>query len=149
MLHNRNDLINIRNDYKVSLNMQKKKILICAGTGCIAGGSLDIYDELVRLMVDKGINCEIKLEIEPHDESVGIKKSGCHGFCEMGPLVRIEPWGYLYIKVKIEDCAEIIEKTHTDYQKDEDKDDTPHIIENLIKWCELIGSEINKLFFHD
>ncbi|MBK5242259.1 NADH-quinone oxidoreductase subunit NuoF [Clostridium sp.] len=111
MLHNRNDLINIRNDYKVSLGMQKKKILICAGTGCIAGGSLDIYDELVRLMVDKGINCEIKLEVEPHDESVGIKKSGCHGFCEMGPLVRIEPWGYLYIKVKTEDCAEIIEKT--------------------------------------
>jgi NADH-quinone oxidoreductase subunit F len=111
MLHNRDDLINIRNDYKVSLGMQKKKILICAGTGCIAGGSLDIYDELVRLMADKGINCEIKLEVEPHDESVGIKKSGCHGFCEMGPLVRIEPWGYLYIKVKTEDCAEIIEKT--------------------------------------
>lgn len=111
MLHNRNDLINIRNDYKVSLGMQKKKILICAGTGCIAGGSLDIYDELVRLMMEKGINCEIKLEVEPHDESVGIKKSGCHGFCEMGPLVRIEPWGYLYIKVKTEDCAEIIEKT--------------------------------------
>ena len=111
MLLNRNDLINIRNDYKASLNMQKKKILICAGTGCIAGGALDIYDELVRLMEEKGINCEISLEKEPHDESVGIKKSGCHGFCEMGPLVRIEPWGYLYIKVKPEDCAEIIEKT--------------------------------------
>ncbi|MBU3190521.1 NADH-quinone oxidoreductase subunit NuoF [Clostridium bowmanii] len=111
MLHNRNDLIDIRNAYKASLGMQKKKILICAGTGCVAGGSLDIYDELVRLMVDKGINCEIKLEVEPHDESVGIKKSGCHGFCEMGPLVRIEPWGYLYIKVKPEDCVEIIEKT--------------------------------------
>ncbi|MCB2296474.1 NADH-quinone oxidoreductase subunit NuoF [Clostridium tagluense] len=111
MLLNRNDLINIRNEYKGSLDMQKKKILICAGTGCIAGGALEIYDELVRLMEEKGINCAISLEKEPHDESVGIKKSGCHGFCEMGPLVRIEPWGYLYIKVKPEDCADIIEKT--------------------------------------
>jgi len=51
-------------------------------------------------MKEKGINCEVKLEKEPHDETVGIKKSGCHGFCEMGPLVRIEPFGYLYIKVK-------------------------------------------------
>ncbi|MBU3143397.1 NADH-quinone oxidoreductase subunit NuoF [Clostridium sp. CF012] len=111
MLLSRNDLINIRNEYKASLNMQNKKILICAGTGCIAGGALEIYDELVRLMAEKGINCGISLEKEPHDESVGIKKSGCHGFCEMGPLVRIEPWGYLYIKVKIEDCEEILEKT--------------------------------------
>ncbi|MBW9157877.1 NADH-quinone oxidoreductase subunit NuoF [Clostridium sp. FP2] len=111
MLLNRNDLIDIRNEYKDSLDMQKKKILICAGTGCIAGGALEIYDELVRLMEEKGVNCAISLEKEPHDESVGIKKSGCHGFCEMGPLVRIEPWGYLYIKVKPEDCADIIEKT--------------------------------------
>ncbi|MGH4139492.1 NADH-quinone oxidoreductase subunit NuoF [Clostridium sp.] len=111
MLHNRNDLINIRNEYKARLKKQNKKILICAGTGCIAGGSLEIYDELLRIMVEKGINCEIDLEVEPHDESVGIKKSGCHGFCEMGPLVRIEPMGYLYIKVKPEDCEEILEKT--------------------------------------
>ena len=37
--------------------------------------------------------------------------SGCHGFCEMGPLVRIEPYNYLYLKVKLEDCEEIFEKT--------------------------------------
>lgn len=111
MLLNRKDLINIRNEYKESLEKQNKKILICAGTGCIAGGALDIYDELVRLMKEKGINCELSLEKEPHDKSIGIKKSGCHGFCEMGPLVRIEPWGYLYIKVKPEDCDEILEKT--------------------------------------
>jgi len=111
MLLNRNDLNNIRDEYMVSLQNQNKKILICAGTGCIAGGSLEIYDEFVKLMKDKGINCEIGLQKEPHDNSVGIKKSGCHGFCEMGPLVRIEPWGYLYIKVKMEDCAEILEKT--------------------------------------
>lgn len=42
---------------------------------------------------------------------VGLKMSGCHGFCEMGPLVRIEPYNYLYLKVKLEDCEEIFEKT--------------------------------------
>ncbi|MEG2919373.1 MAG: NAD(P)H-dependent oxidoreductase subunit E, partial [Clostridium sp.] len=111
MLLNRKDLIDIRADYKNSLDNQKIKILVCSGTGCIAGGALDIYDKFTKIMGQSNINCEVRLEKEPHDESVGIKKSGCHGFCEMGPLVRIEPWGYLYIKVKAEDCEEIIEKT--------------------------------------
>lgn len=111
MLLNRNDLNNASKFYKESLDNQSKKILICAGTGCVAGGALNIYDELIRIMEEKGINCQVSLEKEPHDEAVGIKKSGCHGFCEMGPLVRIEPWGYLYIKVKPEDCEEIVEKT--------------------------------------
>ena len=62
MLLNRNDLINIRNDYKNSLKKQNKKILICAGTGCVAGGALDIYDEFIRLMKEKGINCEVSLK---------------------------------------------------------------------------------------
>jgi NADH-quinone oxidoreductase subunit F len=111
MLLNRDDFNNISNLYKGSLETQEKKILICGGTGCVAGGALNIYNELIKLMEEKGINCAVKLEKEPHDEAIGIKKSGCHGFCEMGPLVRIEPWGYLYIKVKPEDCEEILEKT--------------------------------------
>ena len=111
MLLNRNDLNNARNAYKNIFAKEKKKILICAGTGCVAGGSLEIYDELLRLMKERGINCEVALEKEAHDENIGIKKCGCHGFCEMGPLIRIEPFGYLYIKVKIEDCVEILEKT--------------------------------------
>ena len=40
-----------------------------------------------------------------------VMKSGCHGFCEMGPLVRIEPHNYLYIKVSPDDCEEIYQKT--------------------------------------
>ena len=111
MLLNRNDLIDVRNIYRKSFEKEEKKILICAGTGCVAGGALDIYEEFIKLMKEKGINCEVKLEKEPHDETVGIKKSGCHGFCEMGPLIRIEPFGYLYIKAKPEDCAEILDKT--------------------------------------
>ncbi len=111
MLLNREDLQNAREHYKTAQEAQRKKILVCAGTGCVAGGSLEIHAELVRLIEARGLACAVSLEKEPHDDSIGVKKSGCHGFCEMGPLVRIEPKGWLYIKVKLEDCAEIIEQS--------------------------------------
>ena len=111
MLRNRQDIIVARQQYDEALTKQNIRILVCSGTGCVAGGSLDIYAELKRLMEEEHINCTVQLEKDPHDESVGLKKSGCHGFCEMGPLIKIEPWGYLYIKVKVEDCKEIVEKT--------------------------------------
>lgn len=109
-IKNRAELERLRKIYKKSLNSQKKQILICAGTGCVAGGSLKIFDRLKELMKEKNINCIIKLEAEPHD-GIGLKKSGCHGFCEMGPLMRIDPQGILYTKVKVEDCEEILERT--------------------------------------
>ena len=100
-----------RASYEKSLSSQKKQILVCAGTGCVAGGSLKIFDKLKELMEKKGIECTVVLEKEPHGDSVGIKKSGCHGFCEMGPLLKINPMGWLYTKVKLEDCEEIVEKS--------------------------------------
>lgn len=109
-IQTREELKAVREIYKKSLNSQYKKILICAGTGCVAGGSLNIYAKLKELMDKADIPCSLVLEKEPH-ESVGLKKSGCHGFCEMGPLLRIEPSGVLYIKVTVEDCEEIIEKS--------------------------------------
>ena len=90
---------------------EKKKILVCGGTGCVAGGSLTIFDLFQKLLSEKGLAVEVELADEPHGDVVGLKKSGCHGFCEMGPLVRIEPMGWLYTKVRPEDCEEIIEKT--------------------------------------
>ena len=111
MLKNRTDLADLRKVYQKSIEKQNIKILICSGTGCIAGGAKEIYTQFVKLMGEQNINCSVSLEKEPHDQSVGVKQSGCHGFCEMGPLVRIEPWGYLYIKVKPEDCQEIIDQT--------------------------------------
>lgn len=98
-------------EYARSLKSQKKQILVCGGTGCVAGGSLKIYAKLQEILLQKGVNCVVKLEKEPEHDSVGLKKSGCHGFCEKGPLLRIEPLGILYTKVKVEDCEEIIEKT--------------------------------------
>lgn len=97
--------------YRASLEAERKRVLICAGTGCVASGAMDIYDRLQQIFADKGIKASLELAEEPHGDSVGIKKSGCHGFCEMGPLVRIEPQGWLYIKVKPDDCEEIVEQS--------------------------------------
>ena len=110
-LHSREELIAFREVCTKALAFEKTKILVCGGTGCVAGGSLDIYDRLQALLSERGIPVEVELADEPHGDVVGMKKSGCHGFCEMGPLVRIEPQGWLYTKVKIDDCEEIIEKT--------------------------------------
>lgn len=110
-INNRKELEARRKEYAASLKTQKKQILICAGTGCVAGGSLNIYAKMQEILIERGIKCSLVLEKEPHDDSVGLKKSGCHGFCEMGPLLRIEPKGILYVKVKVEDCEEIIEKS--------------------------------------
>lgn len=110
VIKTRDDLNRLQKKFKGSLDSQKKQILICAGTGCVAGGSLKIYERLQEILKERNIPCSVMLEEEPHD-TVGVKKSGCHGFCEKGPLLRIEPFGWLYLKVKVEDCEEIVEKT--------------------------------------
>lgn len=93
-----------------SLEEKGKNIIkVCAGTGCVAGGSLEIYEKIKGLIEEEGLLVDIDLEKE--EEGIGVKKSGCHGFCEAGPLVRIEPLNYLYLHVKKEDCEEIVSKT--------------------------------------
>ena len=110
-ISSRAELAQCRQLYRSSLAMQYKQVVICGGSGCVAGGSRNVYARMKELMEAKGLKVDVRLEHEPHGESVGLKHSGCHGFCEMGPLMRIEPAGLLYIKVKVEDCEEIIEKT--------------------------------------
>ena len=127
------------------LHADSHRILVCAGTGCLAGGSQKIYDRFCEMAKQsEGVKVEFVPEAEytgtekqekPDTAEefgtdisktensaagqtvikeachVGVKKSGCHGFCEMGPLVRIEPYNYIYIKVKEEDCEEIFNET--------------------------------------
>lgn len=63
----------------------------------MASGAQKIYDEMVRLCegID-GVEIEMQKDI-PH---VGVIKTGCQGLCELGPLVRIEPYGYQYVHVQ-------------------------------------------------
>lgn len=110
-LNNLSDLTALREKACHSLGMQKKQVLVCCGTGCVAGGSLLIYDRIKSVCEQRGIDVCVELRHDPHKENIGLKRSGCHGFCEMGPLLKIEPLDVLYIKVKLEDCDEIIEKS--------------------------------------
>ena len=65
---------------------------------------------LHRLCKEKGLPVSVSLS-EHADDAVHLKKTGCHGFCEIGPLVNISPMNVIYTHVKPEDCEEIIEKT--------------------------------------
>jgi NADH-quinone oxidoreductase subunit F len=84
----------------MSEKSDKKKILVCCGTGCIANNSLEIY----KKFNEKLINSDV--DVEPT-----IKATGCNGLCEKGPVVKILPDDISYFKVSVDDVDEIIEKT--------------------------------------
>ena len=108
----RQTLAKVRESSKKEIESNKCRILICAGTGCIAGGSAQIYDKMCELVAQ---NPDVEVVFEPEvahgDGEIAVRKSGCHGFCEMGPLMKIEPQNILYTKVKLEDCEEIFHRT--------------------------------------
>ena len=99
-------------EHDLQMSAQMPSVLICAGTGCIAGGAMHIYDNFRKECESRGLQVYVGLHHDSDEEkSLHVKMSGCHGFCEMGPLVHIEPMGIMYIHVKPEDCHEIIERT--------------------------------------
>lgn len=93
----------------------KRRIILCGGTGCVANGSLKIREALSKLLTENGIDVELDIEHEAAEQvkygATYVSKSGCQGFCQMGPLMRIEPDGIMYVKVKEEDVPEIVGKT--------------------------------------
>lgn len=111
-VENREILNDVRDTSRQRMENSKCRILICAGTGCLAGGSAAVYERMCELVAgDPNIEVQFGPEIAHGDGPMEVKKSGCHGFCEMGPLMRIEPLGILYTKVKLEDCEAIFERT--------------------------------------
>lgn len=111
-VENREILNDVRDTSRQRMENSKCRILICAGTGCLAGGSAAVYEKMCELVAgDPDIEVQFGPEIAHGDGPMEVKKSGCHGFCEMGPLMRIEPLGILYTKVKLEDCEAIFERT--------------------------------------
>ena len=109
-IRNAQVLDRVREEAKEAIKNSRCRILICAGTGCLAGGSGEIYQRMCELVKD---NPDVEVEFAPEvaHGPVEVKKSGCHGFCEMGPLMRIEPQGILYTKVQPEDCEAIFQRT--------------------------------------
>lgn len=86
------------------------RILVCAGTGCMAGGSMEVADALHEAVTSENVQADVAF-IPDACTGIAVKTSGCHGFCAMGPLVRIEPLGILYTRVTAADVPEIVETT--------------------------------------
>jgi NADH-quinone oxidoreductase subunit F len=109
-MHTQNlDLAMIKEDYFKKQKQISRRVIICAGTGCVANGSLAVYEEFLRILSGYGVRVIVELKTE--EPGVEVSKSGCQGFCQMGPLVTILPEGVLYTKVRKEDVEEIIKET--------------------------------------
>ena len=77
----------------------RSHVLVCGGTGCTASKSMDIIDELNKLIRENKIDNEVK-----------VIHTGCFGLCEKGPIVVIYPEGATYSRVTVEDAREIVEE---------------------------------------
>lgn len=108
MIKSKSELEELRKQWSKIYRKEQSRILVCAGTGCVANGSLKIYEALIKELSAKGAYIGVELLEEGGSDNTTVVKSGCHGFCEMGPLVRLEPSGILYTKVKPEDVTEIV-----------------------------------------
>lgn len=108
MIDSGQKLKELRKQWQDAYRKEQNRILVCAGTGCVANGSLKIYDALIKELSTRGSYIAVELIFEEESKGTTVVKSGCHGFCEMGPLVRLEPSGVLYTKVKPEDAPEIV-----------------------------------------
>ena len=80
------------------MSNKQRKVAVCQGTGCMSGGAEQIYSSLETEIAKLNLG-----------ESIQLKHTGCHGFCQRGPLVVVEPEGIFYSKVEPDDIPEIAE----------------------------------------
>jgi len=83
----------------IAVSDESQMILVCGGTGCHASQSNKIVNEFNRLIKEHGLEDRIQASI-----------SGCFGFCEKGPIVKIFPEGVFYVQVKPGDVPELFEE---------------------------------------
>ena len=77
----------------------KRTILICRGTGCNSLNAGFLHEKLANLIKENELN-----------EFIKIKLTGCHGFCQIGPTLIIEPENILYVSLKEKDLSLIVEQ---------------------------------------
>ena len=75
-------------------------ITICGGTGCQASRCQDVIDAVKK-----------ELKKQKLGRKVSVRVTGCHGFCEQGPIMVLEPGNIFYCHLKPEDASEIVTKT--------------------------------------
>lgn len=77
----------------------RSHVLVCTGTGCVSSGSNSVKDRLLIKLEEFGLQDEIK-----------VVETGCHGFCEQGPIVIVYPEGVFYCRIQADDIHEIVEE---------------------------------------
>ncbi|MDO4519966.1 MAG: NADH-quinone oxidoreductase subunit NuoF [Eubacteriales bacterium] len=97
-----------REEARAAIEAYDCRILVCSGTGCVAAGAQKIYDKLVKLTENLD---HVTIQMQKDVPHIGTMKTGCQGLCEYGPLVRVEPYDYQYVKVQEDDCEEILNET--------------------------------------
>ena len=106
-IQSQEQLQDVYEDYKKLLSVRlnsdvtddKRMILICGGTGCQASNSQKIVERFNELIKANGLESKVNASI-----------SGCFGFCEKGPIVKIFPENVFYVQVKPEDVDELFEQ---------------------------------------
>ncbi len=92
----------VRETLRAGVKHDLPSVLVCFGTGCQANGARDVASALEEEIKKQGLAVNV---------SIGLKTTGCHGYCENGPLVVLRPQDVLYLKVKPKDVPEIVEKS--------------------------------------
>lgn len=100
MLKSLNELEDLRQEIQNSKNSDKSLITVCGGTGCHASGCMELVEALKAKLGSTGLEDKVDLNV-----------TGCHGFCERGPIVLIHPQGLFYQKVTPDDVNEIFSET--------------------------------------
>ena len=90
----------LRSEIYESRKQEKTTVTICGGTGCHAYGCMKIAESFKNVIKNKHLQ-----------DQVEVRTTGCHGFCERGPIVVIQPDGIFYQRVKFNDIEEIISET--------------------------------------
>ena len=94
------DFLKRHEELKSRIDPNRKMITICGGTGCTAFGSPVVREAF-----------EQELDRRHLGKKITVKVTGCHGFCEKGPVVVILPSKVFYPSVRVEDVPRIVEKT--------------------------------------
>ncbi|MGN1003081.1 MAG: NADH-ubiquinone oxidoreductase-F iron-sulfur binding region domain-containing protein [Oscillospiraceae bacterium] len=77
----------------------KQTFLVCCDTGCLMNGSEEVARALEKAIADAGADMGVER---------CVKRTGCHGMCERGPLVKVEPEGVAYYKVRPADAPDMV-----------------------------------------
>ena len=93
------EISEFRRALQVGHDPHQPYVAICGGTGCLALGAAEVRHAFEEAIAKNGAEVKVRM-----------KFTGCHGFCEKGPLVVIHPQEHLYVGVKAKDVPEILEK---------------------------------------